>query len=116
MPANPKDSPLQKAWRTDKEGVLLRIYLTPKASMDKVGEVFEHPSGAVIKASVRALPDKGKANQAIIKLLSKEFRRPKTSLDLVSGMQSRVKTVRFNGNSTEIAKLFEKRFLSGGLV
>jgi uncharacterized protein (TIGR00251 family) len=116
MPTDRQHSLQSSAWRADKDGVLLRVCLTPKASLERVGELFEHPSGMVIKASVRALPDKGKANQAIIKLLSKEFRRPKTSLDLVSGMQSRVKTVKFSGNSEEITKLFEKRFLSGGMA
>jgi uncharacterized protein (TIGR00251 family) len=104
----------QRPWRRNGDDVLLRLYLTPKSSRDQLGEVFEHPSGCVIKASVRALPDKGEANRALLKLLGKYLKRPKTSLVIAAGSQSRIKTVRISGKATEIIKLLEKRFFSTG--
>lgn len=48
---------------------------------------------ARLKIRVRAAPDKGAANTAVIKLLAKALGVPKTSLSLISGQTARMKTV-----------------------
>jgi len=96
-----------RAWRAVDGGALLHILLTPKSSRDEIGEIVVGPAGLVLKAKVRAIPDKGKANQALIKLLSKSFRLPKTSFGITSGSRSRPKTVKISGDFKEISKMLE---------
>jgi len=98
-----------KPWRSDNDGMRLFIHLTPKTSRDHIGEVIVGVGGAVLKVRVRALPDKGQANQALIKLLSKWLGVPKTSLELLSGSRSRQKCVKIYGKNPEILKLLETR-------
>ena len=44
---------------------------------------------------LRAKPHDGEANEALIKLLSKYFDTPKTSIKIVHGAKSRNKTIEF---------------------
>ena len=99
----------KKPWRSEPDGVRLFVHLTPKASKDVVGAVFESPDGVVLKVRVRALPDKGKANQAVIKLLAKWLGMPKSSLELLSGSRSRQKSIKIFGKNTEIIQVLETR-------
>lgn len=96
-----------RPWRAVDGGVLLHISLTPKSSRDEIGAIVEGASGLVLKAKVRAIPDKGMANQALIKLLSKSFRLPKTSFEITSGSRSRLKIVKISGDFKEISKTLE---------
>lgn len=52
-----------------------------------------------LKIRVRAVPDKGAANAAVLKLLAKSLGVPKSALELISGHTARVKTVRVTGLS-----------------
>jgi len=72
---------------------LFSVRVQPKASADSI--LGEH-AGA-LKISVTAPPEKGKANAAVIALLSKEFRVPKSSIEIVRGHTSRRKTLRIRG-------------------
>lgn len=45
----------------------------------------------VLKASVTAVPEKGKANEALIRLLSKEWKIPKSSFVIEKGETDRNK-------------------------
>ncbi|PHR91013.1 MAG: hypothetical protein COA69_13230 [Robiginitomaculum sp.] len=96
-------------WRPVTGGVILHISLTPKSSMDAVGEIVEGAGGYVLKVKVRAIPDKGAANQAVVKLLGKWVGVPKSSLELVSGGRSRLKSIKISGNSADIVKVLEMR-------
>lgn len=69
-----------------------RVRVTPKSSQEKV--VAE---GDVLKVFVRSAPADGEANKAVIEVLAKHLRVPKTSLEIVRGHTSRDKVVRFNG-------------------
>jgi len=51
-------------------------------------------------------PEGGKANRAVVELLSKTLKVPKSSIEIVRGETSRVKTVRIEG--IDLAKLQEK--------
>ncbi len=59
---------------------------------------------AVIAARVRAFPDKGKANEALIKLLAGWFGLPAASLRIVSGHTSRLKTAVIEGDADRLAE------------
>jgi uncharacterized protein len=51
-----------------------------------------------LKIRVAALPDKGKANTAVVKLLAKSWQVPRASLSIVAGEKDRNKTVLLTGD------------------
>jgi len=83
----------------------LDIITKPKSSKNSIDGVHD----SALKISVTAPPDKGKANQAIIKLLSKALKIPQSSISIVSGETSRRKRVKILGVTTdEVKKLAGK--------
>jgi len=58
---------------------------------------------AVLRMRVKAVPDKGKANAAVIALLAKALGVPKSSVTLVSGDTARLKTIQIEGDPTTLA-------------
>ncbi len=77
----------------------------PKARINAITGLHDR----AVKISVTAPPDKGRANTAIVKLLSKLLKIPVSSVALVSGASSRRKRVRIEGLKPEsIYKLVEE--------
>lgn len=83
--------------RESGEGVTLSARVQPKSSADRI--LGEH-AGA-LKVSVTAAPEKGKANAAVIALLSEKLGVPKSAIEIVRGETSRLKTVRIRGMAKE---------------
>lgn len=84
-------------------GLRVAVRLTPKASRDRVeGPAPEADGGTVLKVSVTAVPEDGKANAALIKLLSKEWRVAKSSIDIVQGATDRRKVLHITGDPDEL--------------
>ncbi|MHC0053398.1 DUF167 domain-containing protein [Actibacterium sp. D379-3] len=73
-------------------GTEFTLRVTPRASRNAL--VLE--DGA-LRAYVTAVPEGGKANAAVIKLLSKALGVPKSRLDLLRGQTARDKTFRVAG-------------------
>ena len=69
----------------------MRIYIKviPKSSQNKI-EKMEDGS---YKVWVTVVPEKGKANQAVVKLLSKYFKVAKSQIEIVGGKTAREKIV-----------------------
>lgn len=61
-------------------------------------------SNSTLKAAVTAAPEDGKANDAVIALLSDEWRVPKSSLSVLKGAASRAKTVALAGDPAALAE------------
>ena len=79
-------------------GVLVRVRLTPKASANRVMGVQSGADGAaVLKVQVTAVPEAGKANAALVKLLSKAWRLPKSAISVQAGATDRNKILRVEG-------------------
>jgi uncharacterized protein (TIGR00251 family) len=76
------------------EEIILKIYLQPKASKNEI--VGPYRDG--IKVKVTAPPVEGKANEALIKFLAKEFKMSASSVEILKGHHSREKIVRIGGN------------------
>lgn len=85
-------------WVTD-TGIAIRIRLTPKASRDQVGDPTETADGAALKVHVRAIPEDGAANRALIAVIAKWLHVPKSSVTLASGARSRTKILEVDGDS-----------------
>ena len=78
---------------------MLSLRVTPNAGRDCLDGIEQRDDGtAVLRLRVSAVPDKGKANAAVLALLGKSLGIPKSSLTLVSGELSRFKTVRVVGD------------------
>jgi uncharacterized protein len=70
----------------------LTVHLTPKASHNKIdGWAKDAEGNTVLRAKVTAVPEDGKANDALIKLLSKALHVSKSRISFVRGETSRVK-------------------------
>lgn len=98
-----------------KNGVMLFIKLTPKASKNALVRIEKDTNGkSRLKATVTAVPEKGKANTALIKLLSKKLGLPKTSIELIAGDQSRLKTILLHGETAALEKILSERVVALG--
>ncbi len=88
----------EPAWRVSGDAVLLSLRLTPKSSKDAVEGVEALSDGRrVLKARVRAVPEDGKANESLLRLLAKWLDLPIRTLGLSSGASGRTKVIRIEG-------------------
>jgi uncharacterized protein (TIGR00251 family) len=76
-------------WR-EEDDVLLRLYIQPKASRDKI--IGLH--GEELKIAITAPPVDGKANAHLTKYLSKQFKVAKGLVKIEKGELGRHKQVR----------------------
>jgi uncharacterized protein len=90
-----------------RDGVRVAIRLSPRArSEGLLGVSPAVEGGRVVKASVTAPAQDGRANEALLQLLAKTWRLPRRDLSIVAGAASRRKTVRVAGDPHQlIAKL-----------
>ncbi|WP_291845543.1 DUF167 family protein [Maricaulis sp.] len=87
-------------------GLLLRVRLTPGASRDGLDAWQGDAAGQVhLAARVRAVPEKGKANTALVALLAKQLAIPKRDIDVIRGATSRLKTVRLTADEVVQARI-----------
>lgn len=67
------------------------ITIKPGTSQEKIVVISEHE----LTVFLRAKPHDDEANVALIKLLSKFFKVPKTTIKITRGLKSRTKTIEF---------------------
>ncbi|HTH15005.1 MAG TPA: DUF167 family protein [Magnetospirillum sp.] len=90
-------------------GVRVQIRLTPKAARDRIdGLAAEADGGTVLKVSVTSVPEDGKANAALIKLLSKQWRVPKSAMEIVQGATDRRKVLHITGEPGDLLASLEE--------
>ena len=99
------------------DGVIVTIKLTPKArgaGIDGVGDDLG-PEGprSVLKLRVTAAPEGGKANAAMIALLAKSWRLPKSAFTVIAGATSRQKRVHIGGDPQALLRAITPH-LQGG--
>lgn len=79
---------------------MLVVRLTPGASANRIGGFETRDDGQeVLRVSVTAPPEKGKANRALIALLAKRLGVAKSAIILVSGETSRQKLLEVKGDA-----------------
>ena len=80
-------------------GILIDVRLTPRGGRDAVDGGADLSDGRrVLLARVRAVPEKGAANQALLVLIAERFAIPKSAVTIASGPAARVKTLRLSGD------------------
>jgi uncharacterized protein (TIGR00251 family) len=95
--------------RSSSAGVTLKVRLTPKSSRDEIGGIETFGGEAVLKARVRALPEDGRANDALSKLIARWLKLPPSSVSVVQGGKSRLKQVLIEGDAAALTRLIEAR-------
>jgi len=91
-------------------GLMLAVRLTPRSSRDAVEGLEDFAGETVLKARVRALPEDGRANAALEKLIAKWLGVPPSSVEVAQGGKSRVKQVAIHGNGIALSALIGTRF------
>ncbi len=95
-------------FRREADGIVLSVRLTPKANRDSVDGVGTLADGSeVALARVRAVPEDGAANVALIVLIAKTFGLPKSAVALVRGATQRVKQMRITGTPDQLAAIVQ---------
>jgi len=94
--------------RRTQDGITVAVRLTPKAKATRITGLAAQADGAVaLKASVTAVPERGKANAALLAMLAKAWRVPKSSLSVVSGATDRRKLVAVAGDPDTLQRILE---------
>jgi uncharacterized protein len=83
-----------KPYRVRTDGVVLAVRLTPRASRDSVDGLKEDR----IQARVRAVPEDGRANAALVELVADEIGVPKSTVEVTAGHTARLKSVSIKGD------------------
>lgn len=98
---------MSSAWRKLADHVRLSVRLTPNGGRDEIDGIETGADGDVhIKVRVSDVPEKGKANKALIALLAKRLGLPKSSISVTSGDTAR-KILRIDGDPEEICKALD---------
>lgn len=78
------------------ENLIIKLKISPNASKNEIIKTDE-----MIKVKVTAQPIENKANKALIEFLSKNFKVPKSSIEIVKGETSKEKTILFKNISSD---------------
>jgi uncharacterized protein (TIGR00251 family) len=90
------------------DGALVAVRLTPKSSTNAIRAIMRDGGGSShLKVTVTAVPENGKANAALLKLLAETWKLPKTSLTVASGATSRNKVVHVAGDPVALCGMLE---------
>ena len=92
-----------------RDGVLVTVKVTPRARHEGIEPAGQ---GEALRVRVTEAPESGKANAAVIALLARHWRVPKSALEIASGGAGRLKRILVRG---EPAVLMSK-LKSGGAV
>jgi uncharacterized protein YggU (UPF0235/DUF167 family) len=85
-------------------GLVLQVRLTPRAARDAVDGVKEGPRGLHVQARVRAVPEDGRANTALVELVADEIGVAKSTVTLVAGHTRRFKSLHIAGDAAALEK------------
>jgi hypothetical protein len=100
--------------RPCRDGLLLAVRVTPKASRDQVTGLHAAADGSVsLAVKVTAPPDKGKANRAVIDVIASAARVAKSSFRIVAGETERNKTILVTGNLPAVEAWIAARRTAG---
>ncbi len=86
------------------DAVRFAVRLTPRGGRDAIEGWMVGADGAkLLKARVSAVPEDGKANAALIRLLAKAFGVANSAVRIAGGAQSRIKIVEIEGQADDLS-------------
>ena len=87
------------------DGLRVAIRLSPRARTDRLVAVAASAEGGqVLKATVTAPAESGRANQALLQLLARSWHLPRRDLSISAGSTSRNKIVRIAGDPRRLVE------------
>lgn len=86
--------------------VTIEVLIQPKSSRDEIVGLHD----GRLKIKISAPPVEGKANERLTEVLAKAFGIPKSSVDIVRGKSSRLKTLKISGIDGEICESFISKY------
>lgn len=88
----------------------MTVRLTPRAGRSRIEGVAADSEGRpVLRVSVTEAPEKGRANAALIRLLAREWRVPRSALSITAGASGRRKTLLIAGDPSALTKRLRER-------
>ena len=85
-------------FRANDAGIAIAVRLRPGASANRIDGIQTLADGKLcLSVRVTAAPEKGKANQAMIKLLAKTWHVPRGNLSVITRAKDRNKTLLLQG-------------------
>lgn len=93
----------------DGAGLLIPVRVTPKGGRNRIEGVVADADGTRrLRLTVTAAPEGGRANAAVIALLAKALKLPKSCMSIAAGARARTKTVLVAGDPRAILARIEK--------
>ena len=95
-------------------GVRLAVRLTPKAAKNHFGPIVKSPVAqsadgtAYLKAYVTTVPEDGKANKTLIRMLAKACKLAAGQISVASGATNRNKLLLIEGDSQDLTLKLEQ--------
>ncbi len=83
-----------RPFRITSDGVLIDLRLTPRGGRDGIDGLKQ----GRIQARVRAVPEDGRANAALVELVADEIGVPKSTVSVTAGKTARLKTLLIAGD------------------
>ncbi|MGV1951799.1 DUF167 domain-containing protein [Agrobacterium vitis] len=94
---------MSHCYRRFDDHIRLAVRLTPNGGRDGIDGVDVNANGeAHLKVRVSDVPEKGRANKALIALLAKRLGITKSNISLISGDTSRQKILRIDGDPEDL--------------
>ena len=85
------------------QNVILRVRLSPSSSVCKINGVFVNDKGEeFLKISVISVPEKGRANEELIKFLAKVLGIAKSNIKIIAGDTDRCKKICISDGTAEV--------------
>ena len=90
------------------DGLRIAVRLTPRSARDAIAGLVSLSDGRVVLAArVRAVPEGGRANAALVRLIADALGVPRSRVALVEGATSRVKLLLVAGDGAILAERFD---------
>lgn len=94
---------MTKPYKLFEDHIRLAVRLTPNGGRDGIDGVEQNSNGdAHLKVRVSDVPEKGKANKALIAVLAKRIGIAKSAITLISGDTARQKILRIDGDPEDL--------------
>ena len=89
-------------------GVRISVRLAPKSSRDAVSGLMRTADGGwTLKACVTAVPEAGRANDALVRLLAKQWGVPRSAVTVAAGAVERNKILHVSGDPDDLFRRIE---------
>ena len=101
---------MKELFTIKENGLNFNIKVIPKAKQNYIGEIFVNSKNQkILKIYTTAAPIEGKANKAVIALLSKSWQLKKSQISIILGAKDNNKVVHISGDPKDLLEYFKQR-------